>query len=81
MITIPIKHVYTLPINIAVVFLDEDGNIEDCNHDCDTESVEVSALEFDKNSGYFIDTGTEWVDECKRCGAQYNEASEEFEFC
>ena len=66
-------------VSVAVVERDETGQIIWCNHDQDTDWEDVASPEFDEDSKQYIMTGTERIETCGKCQAEFNKITEEWE--
>ena len=79
MTTIAIHQPHHYPDTVAVVERDEAGQIVWCNHDQDTEWEDMATPEFDPDSKQYIMTGTERIETCSKCHAEFNNITEEWE--
>ena len=79
MIAITINQGYSYPDTVAVVERDETGQIIWCNHDQSTDWEDVGTPEFDEDSKQYIMTGTERIETCGKCQAEFNKITEEWE--
>ena len=79
MTTIAIHQPHRYPDTVAVVERDEAGQIIWCNHDQGTDWEDVGAPEFDPDSKQYIMTGTERIETCSKCHAEFNNITEEWE--
>ena len=66
-------------VSVAVVERDEMGQIIWCNHDQGTDWEDVASPEFDEDSKQYIMTGTERIETCSKCQAEFNKITEEWE--
>lgn len=66
-------------VSVAVVERDETGQIIWCNHDQGTDWEDVATSEFDTDIKEYIMTGTERIETCSKCHAEFNKITEEWE--
>ena len=78
MTAISINQSYRYPDTVAVVERDETGQIIWCNHGGEINVVEITSYSIN-SAGDDMDDTTEYVQECTKCGARYNDLTEVWE--